>query len=78
MEHLDSELSRAAFPYLQSLGPEMQLGSGRMKGHRCDSTGHGAAEGMLSFAKFNFSKPQALGPCSSHRLKERKTLQTVL
>lgn len=30
--------------------------------------------GVLSFAKFNFFKPQALVPCPFHRPKERMTL----
>lgn len=48
-----------------------------MKGHGSDGTKHGSEEGVLSFAKLNFSKPQALVPCPSHRLKERMTLQSV-
>lgn len=59
--------------------PEMQLGLGSKKGHGTDGTEHGSEEGgwVLSFAKFNFSKPQASVPCPFHRLKGRMTLQSV-
>lgn len=49
-----------------------------MKGHGSEGTRHGSEEGVLLFAKLNFSKPQALVPWPSHRLKERMmTLQSV-
>lgn len=55
----------------------MQLGLDSMKEDGSDETKYGFEEGVLSLAKFNFSKPQVLLPCSFHRSKERMTLQSV-